>query len=321
MKNVTGSEMAKKIAKMGGLGLLHRFCSVEEQVDMFKDAAGNYNTLGCSIGVQDKDFDRAAALIEHGCEIICIDVAHGHSELCLKMTSTLRDYIEHQKLNVLIIAGNVATARGAEDLYQAGADVIKVGIGSGSLCSTRLEAGAGVPQLTALENCFHASLATKMYESNVKIESNTHAGGVVNLGPHEIWDWDAPRKFKIIADGGIRRAGDCVKALAFADAVMLGNVLAGTDEAPGNIITINGIKYKEYEGSSTHKSKHVEGVKGMVPLKGPVNLVVEKLLEGIRSGCSYQGAEDLEELKECAEFIQISGAGLAESHPHDIYLK
>jgi len=323
MKNVTGPTMAKAIASMGGLGLLHRFCSVDEQIDMFKESSGNYNTVGCSIGVHDNDFERAKKLIDVGCNIICIDVAHGHSEICLNMTEKLADYIQKDFPDVLLIAGNVATAFGANDLYQAGADVVKCGIGSGSLCSTRLEAGAGCPQLTALENCFNASRPTIQYDTTVHINSTEIPANEqeIKMGTFEGWDLLAPRRFKIIADGGIRRAGDCVKALVFADAVMLGNVLAGTDEAPGNIVTINGMKYKEYEGSSTHKSKHIEGVKGLVGLKGPVSLVVEKLLEGIRSGCSYQGAENLEELKECAEFIQISNAGLKESHPHDIYLK
>jgi IMP dehydrogenase/GMP reductase len=155
-----------------------------------------------------------------------------------------------------------------------------------SLCTTRVETGNGVPQLTALEEVYEQS--------------------------------DRGKKFKIIADGGIRNAGDAIKALVFSHAVMLGNVLAGTDEAPGQTITVDGQTYKTYAGSSTHKINHIEGVTGLVPSKGPVKKVLEHLLDGIRSGCSYQGAHNLDELRKDPEFVLISNAGLTESKPHDI---
>lgn len=127
--------------------------------------------------------------------------------------------------------------------------------------------------------------------------------------------------FGLIADGGIRRSGDIVKALCFADAVMLGNILAGTDEAPGETVTINGTTYKQYNGSSTHKSNHVEGVMAYVPLKGSVVPIVEKLAEGIRSGCSYQGVTNLIDLKDNPEFVEVTNAGIIENHPHDVIIK
>jgi IMP dehydrogenase len=297
MKNVTGPKMAGIIAKLGGLGLLHRFCSITEQLEMIKKAQKaccnkeKWPNIGASVGVQYEDRDRAKTLIESGCRVICIDVAHAHSKICMDMTEHIASWIANHNKGVLLISGNIATYRAAKDLIMCGADVIKVGIGNGSLCSTRVEAGAGVPQLTALDECMQA----------IRDAGN--------------------KNIKIIADGGLRRAGDCVKALVFSDAVMLGNMLSGTTEAPGGIITINDVKYKEYEGSSTHKSKHVEGVKGLVPLKGPVDLVVQKILEGIKSGCSYQGAKNLKELRETATFVRISSAGLSESHPHSVMIR
>lgn len=287
MKNVTGVEMAKKIGEMGGLALLHRFCTIDEQTDMWKESEFP-NNVGCSIGVQKEDIENAKKIFDVGCKIICIDVAHAHSKICLSMVENIAKEIQARNSNVLLIVGNIATYKGALSLYDAGADVIKAGIGGGSLCLTRLEAGTGVPQLTALENCY-------------KIKS---------LG----------RKIAIIADGGLRRAGDCVKALIFSDAVMLGNILAGTNEAPGNITVINKTRYKEYEGSSTYNNKHVEGVKGLIPLKGEVTKVVQTLLEGIKSGLSYQGAHNLERLKENPQFVSISSAGLIESNHHDILI-
>jgi IMP dehydrogenase/GMP reductase len=161
-----------------------------------------------------------------------------------------------------------------------------------SLCSTRIETGNGYPQLSALKN--------------IK-EHPFHSFDKEDLAPP-----------MIIADGGIRSAGDCVKALCFADLVMIGNLFAGTDEAPGDIITVSGQKFKQYVGSSTHKQRHVEGVVGLVPYKGPVQDVVTHLVEGIRSGCSYQGVHNLQDLKKNPEFVVISNAGLIESHPHNV---
>ncbi|NJO18583.1 MAG: IMP dehydrogenase, partial [Thioploca sp.] len=187
-----------------------------------------------------------------------------------------------------LIAGNIATLAAARDFSYMGVHVGKCGIGGGSLCSTRLETGNGVPQLTALMEC---------REGAESVPNN---------------------KMSIIADGGIRKVGDIVKALVFADAVMLGNMLAGTDETPSELININGIDYKRYVGSSTHKTNHIEGVEALVPYKGSVKNVLQKIKEGVRSGMSYQNARNLNELKKYARFIEQSNAGQIESAPHDI---
>ena len=282
MKNVTESEMANLLGGLlGGLPILHRFCSIEDNVIMFK--AIKAKNVGCSVGISDSEKERAEKLIEAGCKILCIDVAHGDHKRVLEVI----EYYANRYKDILIIAGNVATFEGANRLYCAGADVIKVGIGPGSLCTTRIETGNGVPQMTALSDIF------------------------VRSG----------NKFKIISDGGIRYSGDIVKALCFSDAVMIGSMLAGTDEAPGDIIKINNILHKSYEGSSTHKVNHIEGVKAMVPCKGSAELVIKCIMEGVRSGLSYQGAKNLEELKESPKFVRVTNAGLVESHPHDVIIK
>lgn len=291
MADVTGPTMATAIAKIGGLGLLHRFCTPEEQVKDFEHAAYNNgndytSNVGCSLGIKEEDKDRLDMLYDVGARIFCIDVAHGHNKVCGEMTS----YIAKKYPKVLLISGNISTAEGARYLSDNGADIIKCGQGPGSLCSTRVETGNGVPQLTALSNIFE----------NRKQQS---------------------AKYKIIADGGIKRAGDLTKALCFSDAVMLGSLFAGTNEAPGKLLTIDGITYKEYRGSSTLKNTHIEGVQAMVPLKGSVLNIIENLLQGLRSGCSYQGVNNLNDLKKSPTFTRISNSGLIESHPHSVLVK
>lgn len=298
MASITEENMVNTLSEMGGLPIFHRFCTLEKQKEMLKNVL-NYNPvggpIGGSIGVNEEEKERARILIEGGCKVICIDVAHGHSKMVGEMTS----YIAKTYPETLLIAGNICTAEGCRFLYENGADVVKCGIGNGSNCTTRIEAATGVPQLTALSDVFAESCGKE----------------------YPFLGYESDRKFKIIADGGIRTAGDCVKALVFSDAVMLGSLLAGTNECPGEIQHLNGQAIKMYEGSSTHKTNHIEGIKRAVTLKGPVKPIIEKLLEGIRSGCSYQGASNLEELKENAEFIKISNAGLVESHPHGLLIK
>lgn len=204
-----------------------------------------------------------------------------------------------------------------------------------SLCSTRIETGTGVPQMTALEDIFNVSCdltdsSWDLIKENYKIwdleeqykkikesENKINLDFVNGKLPRN----KSKRKFKIIADGGLRRSGDLVKALCFSDVVMLGSMLAGTNEAPGNIVKINGVSYKEYEGSSTHQTSNVEGVKAFVQYKGPAEEIIKKTIEGLRSGLSYQGCENLEKLKEDPEFIQVTNAGLIESHPHDVVIR
>lgn len=281
MKSVTEAEMCKVMARRGGLALIHRFMTPEAQCEMFKPFKDHWRNVGCSVGVKEEDYARADVLVQSGCKIICVDVAHGDHELCMNMCV----YISEKYPDVLLIAGNVATGEAALRLWKAGADAIKVGVGPGSLCTTRIETGNGVPQLTAL------------------------------------WDVHEARKrsdadFAIIADGGIRNAGCIVKALCFAEAVMLGSLLAGTDETPGQVITIGDKQYKQYAGSSTHRASHVEGVSAIVPLKGPVDDILRMLVEGVKSGCSYQGARSLRDLQTDPEFVRLSHSGLSESKPH-----
>jgi len=305
MKNVTEVEMAKEMWSHGGLGILHRFCSLEKQIIMLLEVQKEpvEGKVGCSVGVKEKDQECVDALVDAGCEVLCVDVAHGHHINCTKMV----EYIAKKHPKILLIAGNVATGQGAKMLHESGADVIKTGIGGGSLCSTRIETGNGVPNMTALSEVFGVSL-----NSN----DCTFNGPELTLRSSKI-----DRKFKIIADGGLRRSGDCVKALCFSDAVMLGSILSGTNEAPGVIEEINGIKCKAYEGSSTHKTSNIEGIKAHVPLKGPLDPIIKQLLDGIRSGCSYQGVNNLTDLKKDPIFVEISNAAMAVSRPHSVIMK
>lgn len=323
MKNVTGFKMAKAIASLGGLAIIHRFTDKKERFNNVRhiNLEEAQNNVAFSVGVGGKELNIMHELVRLGAKTLCVDVAHGDHENCIKMVEEIKtNYPE-----VLVIAGNVATAGGARRLNKAGADVIKCGIGGGSLCTTRIETGNGVPQLTALYEVFAASfdygdpkdlakfMASKTdLNANMKQLKETAKSLLFDLRDQE------KRNFKIIADGGVRRAGDIVKALCFSDAVMLGSLLAGTDEAPGTVMHVDGMPVKAYEGSSTHKKSHVEGIKAYVPLKGPVAPVIESLLEGVRSGCSYQGVDNLVDLKDNPEFVEISPAGLGESHPHSV---
>jgi IMP dehydrogenase len=299
MKNVTGKEMALEICKSGGLAILHRFMPVDEQIEIaneLSDAPGS-GYFALSLGVKDNDREYAMKFADHGIRIVCVDIAHGDSEQCINMVKWLK-----KETNFFVIAGNVATAAGASRLWEAGADVVKVGIGPGSLCTTRIKTGNGVPQLTALMEVREFQQVLERLEQTKYPNQKTER-----------------RKFPFIADGGIKDAGDMVKALCFADMVMAGNVFAGCEEAPGKTLTMpDGFSYKEYAGSSTHKANHIEGVVALVPTKGKYKDILIKLLEDIRSGCSYQGAHNIKDLRDNPEFIRITNAGLKESHPHDV---
>lgn len=296
MSSITEYNMAEAIYKTGGLAILHRFMPLEKQFEILEDLQNRYsytmNHVGVSVGVKEEDRGVVDEFVSRGVKIICIDVAHGDHKLCVEMCQ----YISKNYSEVLLIAGNVATGSGAWRLWEAGADIVKTNVGSGSICSTRIETGNGIPQLTTLMGVAQAKK------------------GFMSL------EHDFGKQIAFISDGGCKMTGDVVKALCFADLVMTGNFFAGCAETPGNIKYINGKRYKEYSGSSTHKTKHVEGVKAHVEVKGSANEVLEKMLDGIRSGCSYQGAANLSELKENAEFIKITGAGMRESHPHDVII-
>lgn len=254
--------------------------------------------VGAAVGITNDIFDRVEALVKANVDVITVDTAHGHSK---NVVAAIKD-IKEKYPDLQIIAGNIATAEAAKDLIEAGADAIKVGIGPGSICTTRVVTGIGVPQITAIINCAE--------------EAKKH---------------DIP----VIADGGIKYSGDITKALACgASVIMAGSLFAGTEESPGETILFEGRQYKEYRGMGslaamkdgsgdryfqTNTKKYVpEGVEGRVDYKGPVGEVVYQLLGGLKSGMGYVGSKDLNELYEKAKFVKISPASLIENHPHDI---
>jgi len=260
--------------------------------------------VGAAVGVKGDFLERSESLLESGADVLVVDIAHGHSENAL---STVRN-IKKAFPDCELIAGNVATAQGAEDLIKAGVDAVKVGVGSGSICITRVITGSGVPQLTAVMDC-------------------------AKIGK----DHGIP----IISDGGTRTSGDATKALAAgASSVMVGSMLGGTDESPGTVLTKNGKRFKIYRGMASlaaslgRKSKETgsfsldddlndyvaEGVEAMVPYKGTVTDILKQLTGGVRSGLSYCGAHTIPQMQDNAEFIKMSGAGFAESQPHDVSL-
>jgi IMP dehydrogenase len=260
--------------------------------------------VGAAVGVKGDFLERSESLLEAGADVLVVDIAHGHSENAL---STIRN-IKKAFPDCELIAGNIATAQGAEDLIKAGVDAVKVGVGSGSICITRVITGSGVPQLTAVMDC-------------------------AKIGK----DYGIP----IISDGGTRTSGDATKALASgASSVMVGSMLGGTDESPGTVLTKNGKRFKVYRGMASlaasigRKSKETgsisldddlndyvaEGVEAMVPYKGTVTDILKQLTGGVRSGLSYCGAHTITQMQENAEFIKMSRAGFAESQPHDVSL-
>ncbi|MCX4363108.1 MAG: IMP dehydrogenase [Clostridia bacterium] len=262
-----------------------------------KDSSGRL-LAGAAVGVTADIMDRVAALAESKVDLVVIDTAHGHSKGVLDCVAKVKSKFS----DIAIVAGNVATAEAAKALFSSGADVVKVGIGPGSICTTRIIAGIGVPQVTAIMDC--AEQADKMGK-------------------------------RIIADGGIKYSGDIVKALgAGASAVMLGSLFAGTEETPGEIEIFQGRSYKVYRGMGslaamaagskdryfqTNAKKLVpEGVEGRVPYRGPLADVVFQLMGGLRSGMGYCGMPDIDTLRKKAQFVKISNAALIESHPHDI---
>lgn len=293
MDTVTEAEMANALAGMGGMAILHRFLTIEQNVSMFKQIK-HKERVGISIGIGKDGIERANALISAGASIICVDVAHGHSK---EVNRTIRSLRELHSDGILIIAGNVATYAGADYLAAAGADVIKVGIGSGSVCTTRIKTGFGVPQLSALQECRKVDRA-------------------------------------IISDGGTRFPADAVKALAAgADFVMLGGMLAGTEESPGTtfekIIDGEKLTYKRFRGMASREAqedfmgqmsewKTAEGIMVEIPCRGPVKNIIQDIMGGIRSGMTYCGAETIKDLQRKAQFMEITPAGRIEGTPHAV---
>lgn len=303
MDTVTGVEMAVAMSKMGAMGFMPRFDTAEIQADkVFQVVKKGAKTVAC-IGIKDGTLERAQLLLKAGASALTIDIAHAHTAATLSTISK----IKNKYPKVSLIVGTIATYKGAYDLFKAGADTVRVGVGAGTICTTRIVAGSGVPQVTAIMDAVRAK-----------------------------------EKFKnrfVLADGGAANSGDVVKGLACgASAVIAGSLFAGTDEAPGKLMTINGIKYKEYNGSTSKTEKikqvakdkdgkpehyivHVEGVEAMVAYKGPVRNIIEELCAGVKSGLTYSGAKNLKELWKNAQFIQITTAGYRESQAHDVILQ
>ena len=320
MDTVTESSMAIAMALQGGMGVVHKNMSIQAQAgevatvkgvslagNFEKAATDDQNRLlvAAAVGVTSDTFERAEALLKAGADAIVIDTAHGHSAGVLRKIAEIRDHFP----DVILIAGNVATAEGTKALFDAGVDVVKVGIGPGSICTTRVVAGVGVPQITAI---YDAASVAREYGKT------------------------------IIADGGIKYSGDIVKALAAGgNAVMLGSMFSGTTEAPGDVFEDHGKKYKAYRGmgsvgamAQSHGSSDryfqggvneanklvPEGIEARVEYKGDVADIIFQMVGGLRSGMGYCGAPDIQTLIDKAQFVQITNAGLRESHPHDVQI-
>ena len=295
MDRVTEAPMAITLGRLGALGVLHRHCTIEEQIKMVHDVkkAGVLAAAACGPFA----LDRAAALEEAGCDFIVVDCAHGHNVNVIASAKKIKKSLKKAKL----IFGNIATAEAAAAVCTF-ADALRVGVGPGSICTTRIVSGVGVPQLSAVMD-------------------------VVKVA--------AKKKVAVIADGGIRTSGDIAKALAAgASAVGMGNVFAGTDEAPGEIIEKDGKKYKEYRGmgsravigSASGSERYLtkgrkavaEGVEALVPYKGPVADIVAALASGVQVGMGYVGAKTLPDFAKKAQFIRITHASIVESRPHSL---
>ena len=304
---VTESAMAIAMARAGGIGIIHRNLAIDEQVTHVKLVKGANLRVGAAVGVGEDGFERAEALIGAGVDVIVVDTAHGHHRAVLDAIVRIKRHFPKQE----VIGGNVATRAGAQALINAGADAVKVGVGPGSICTTRIVAGVGVPQITAIMEAAKACQKA-----------------------------DIP----LIADGGLQYSGDIAKAIVSgADTVMLGSLLAGCDESPGELVESDGRKFKIYRGmgslgamqsrgeqKSFSKDRYMqddvlaedklvpEGIEGKVAYRGSLAQVVHQLVGGLRSGMGYAGAQDIAALQKRGRLIQITAAGLSESHPHDV---
>lgn len=311
MDTVTEWEMGIAIAREGGIGIIHKSMSHAEQAEMVAavkaaellvptavtDDKGRL-LAGAAVGVTGDVMERTQALIDAGVDVITIDTAHGHSQNVINTVAKVKEKFP----DLQVIAGNVATGEATVELIKAGADAVKVGMGPGSICTTRIVAGIGVPQLSAIMLCAEAAEKYKV---------------------------------PIIADGGIQYSGDIVKAIAGGGSViMIGSLFAGTTESPGEVVAIGGNNFKVYRGmgstgamkkgssdryfQSGSKKYVPEGVEGLVAYRGDMKDNVFQMMGGLRSGMGYCGVHNLEELRKNGRFVRISGAGLHESHPHDI---
>ena len=292
--------MAIAMAESGGIGIIHRNLNIKSQAIEISKVKKKKLIVGAAVGTNNDDLERTKHLIDTGCDLIVIDTAHGHSEKVLKTLSRLK-----KMTKIPICVGNIATAEAAKKLYNFGADIIKIGIGPGSICTTRMVAGIGVPQISAI-------MEVKRALKNKKI--------------------------KLISDGGVKFSGDIAKALAAgADAIMMGSIFAGTNESPGKKFKFKGKIYKQYRGMGSigamssgsanryfqknykDKSKFVpEGVEGRVEFKGNVSKIIYQLKGGLRSSMGYIGAKKLSDIAKNAKFIKITKAGFYESMVHSV---
>ena len=301
MDTVTESKMAIAMAKNGGIGVIHRNLDIKKQCKEIKKVKKLNFQVGAAVGTSQNELLRAKNLIDRGVDLIVVDTAHGHSVNVIKMLNKIKKF--NKKITLCV--GNIATANAAKMLYNSGADILKVGIGPGSICTTRMVAGIGVPQITALLNVKRAM---------------------------------KKKKIKIISDGGIKFSGDIIKAIAAgADAIMMGSIFAGTEESPGKIFNIKNKLYKLYRGMGSigamssgsseryfqknfkDKSKFVpEGVESRVLFKGKVSKIIYQLQGGLRSSMGYIGAQKIEEVGNKSKFIKITKAGFYESMVHSV---
>ena len=302
MDTVTESKMAIAIAKSGGIGVIHRNLEIKKQILEIKKVKKQKLLVGAAVGAAPKEFTRAKKIIQEGVDLIVVDTAHGHTKKVAEIINFIKK-IKNSK--IALCAGNIATPEAAKFLIKLGVDIIKVGIGPGSICTTRLVAGIGVPQLSAILDV----------RNSIK-----------------------NKKVKIISDGGIKYSGDLAKAFAAgADAVMIGSLFAGTDEAPGKLIRKNGYLYKSFRGMGSigamnkgsadryfqtkqkDTSKYVpEGVEGFVKYKGKVETVIYKLIGGLKSSMGYLGSKTVVKLRNKPNFIKITKAGFYESMVHNV---
>ncbi len=289
MDTVTEEQMVKALDDQGGLGVIHRYNTVQEQADLTNLALVNgCKNIAAAVGVSGDFLERSRELVRRGANIICIDVAHGHHLNVKKAIETLKKELGE---SISIMAGNVATAEAFSDLEDWGANIIRVGVGGGSICSTRIQTGHGIPTFHSVVVCSAVA-----------------------------------KRASIVADGGIKNAGDIVKSLAAgADFVMLGSLLAGTEQSPGQVFQgSDGNKYKVYRGMASveaqidwrGKASSLEGVSTTIPYKGSVVKILKDLNQNIRSGLSYSGARTIKDLRLSAKFLEQTQAGMRESFTH-----
>lgn len=303
MDTVTEEELARSLGRAGGLGIIHRNLSIDNQAQMVINVKADNVLVGAAVGVGADFEDRVKALVAARTDVIVIDSGHGNTKSMIEAVSSLKKSYPAQ----VVMAGNVATEEGAQNLIKAGVDILRVGMGPGSICTTRIITGMGVPQLTAIIEAVKAARGTNV---------------------------------TVVADGGITQIGDMAKALgAGAHAVMVGSLLAGFDESPGEVVTVNDESYKMYRGmgsvaamqkgsaerygqsKDTHTKKLIpEGVEGFVRYKGPVDAYLDQVAGSLRSSFYYIGAKTMEEFHARAKFIKITPASMHESHPHNILI-